>query len=90
MKRLQMPFLCFIGGFAVKGVAVVVYDRVFHPPGLLRFLTIYDPFGLKFANTALPLFHLRGIAPGIGSSTFRTIAVPRVCVPMPCDRNCPQ
>jgi hypothetical protein len=58
-----MSLLMMAGGFAAKGTAVIVY-RLVGPPGFGTVLTTYDPLGIHFAETFLPLFFdLRGIAP---------------------------
>lgn len=72
MKRFRTPLLLMIGGFAAKGVAVVVY-RLFRPPGLLTLLTTYDPLGFHFANAFLSLFNLRGIAPTAAPPLFEVL-----------------
>lgn len=63
MTRIRVALILAAGGFVAKGAAVLVY-RLLHPPVLLRVLTTYDPLGVRFADTVLPLFFdLRGIAP---------------------------
>src|SRR5258708_23786523 len=55
MNRFRLALILAVGGFAVKGGAVVVYPLL-HPPVLLGLLTTHDPPVACFADTALPLF----------------------------------
>jgi hypothetical protein len=67
MNRFRIALILAAGGFALKSAGVVVY-RLFHPPVVAKVLTTFDPLGVRFANSVLPLFFdLRGIAPSPGA-----------------------
>ncbi len=74
MKRLRVPFLLMVGGFAVKGFAIALY-RLFHPPALLTVLTTCDPLGVYLAHAVVEAAFPRGIAPAAAPAVFEFLLI---------------
>ncbi len=74
MRGLKLALVLMAAGGAAKGASIIVY-RVGQFPVLAKVLLACDPLAKRFADTILPFFFRRGIAPAGEAVVYEILLV---------------